>query len=130
MQAHLLSLNNFNMPLVYSGDVADYAHIVYLLLLEKGKFQSHPDMGVGIRSRYRFTSEENMLNNLQEDIKDQISKYLPSLENVTNVTVNLFDEDKFIGILIEANDGVYAISYNKEDDEIKTGDKLVIEALV
>lgn len=130
MEAHVLSTNSFNMPKVFKDNTADYIHIVYLILLEKGKFQSHPDMGVGIRSRYRYTMSDELVNDLQEDIKKQIETYLPSLENVTEVVVTLYNKDTYIGIMIGANDGIYALSYDTVNDTIKTGDKQVIEALV
>ena len=72
MNAHLLSLNDFSMPKVLTGTNAMYTKIVYLLLLEPGKFQSHPTMGVGLRSRYRYNNSENLLQNLHLDIQDQI----------------------------------------------------------
>ena len=52
------------MPKVLTGTNAMYTKIVYLLLLEPGKFQSHPTMGVGLRSRYRYNNSENLLQNL------------------------------------------------------------------
>ena len=72
MKEHVLSLNNFGMPKVFNDNDSAYVLIIRLILLEPGKFQSHPDMGVGIRSRYRFNNEENFLMNLQNDIKKQI----------------------------------------------------------
>ena len=61
MQAHLLSINDFSMPLVYDKSNAEYINIMYLLYLTKGKYQSHPDMGVGLRERYRFALDDTLL---------------------------------------------------------------------
>ena len=41
--------------------------IIRLILIEKGTYPDHPDMGVGIRSRYRFAFESE-LTSLQDDI--------------------------------------------------------------
>lgn len=52
-----------------------------LILLEPGTYQTHPTMGVGIVSRYRFGNIED-INILQSDIENQISMYLPELQGV------------------------------------------------
>ena len=83
MQAHVLSLNDFNMPKVFNASDSAYVHIIQLILLEPGKYQSHPTMGVGIRSRYRHNNEDNFLIDLKSDITNQITKYLPELTDVT-----------------------------------------------
>ena len=67
MKEHVLSLNNFNMPKVYNGSDAEYILIVRLLLLEPGKIQTHPYMGVGIISRYRYNNEDNFMINLNQE---------------------------------------------------------------
>ena len=113
MEAHLLSLNDFGMPKVYSETDAMYTKIVYLILLEKGKFQSHPDMGVGLRSRYRYNNDENFLRTLQQDIVTQINKYLPEL-SIIEVSVN--EKDHVLGIIINTEEGVYTIAYNSSTD--------------
>ena len=56
--------------------------IIRLILIEKGTYPDHPDMGVGIRSRYRLAFESE-LTSLQEDIETQISTYLPEVSPVT-----------------------------------------------
>ena len=57
MKEHVLSLNDFNMPKVFNESDSAYVLIIRLLLLKPGKFQSHPEMGVGIRRRYRFNND-------------------------------------------------------------------------
>ena len=109
MKEHVLSLNDFNMPKVFNENDSAYVLIIRLLLLEPGKFQSHPEMGVGIRSRYRFTNDENLLVSLKNDINNQINKYLPELV-ATDVTVT--KNDKVIGIIINTADGSYVVAYD------------------
>jgi len=110
MEAHLLSLNDFGMPLVLDDTHAMYTNIIYLLLLEKGKFQSHPNMGVDIRHRYRFNNNENFLQSLRTDISDQINTYLPEL---AMIDINLTIKGTTLGILINTEAGAYAIAYNE-----------------
>ena len=126
MQAHLLSLNDFGMPKVYSGTSAMYTKIVYLILLEKGKFQSHPDMGVGIRSRYRFNNSEDLLSNLQADITNQINTYLPELSFI-DISVNI--KDHTLGIVINTEEGAYTIAYNRSTDVLDAPATYVLDDL-
>lgn len=123
MEAHLLALNNFHMPKVYTDHNAHYMHIMYLLLLEKGKFQSHPDMGVDIRGRYRYNNDESMLYNLQEDIKYQIDTYLPEVSNVEEVTCTLNRDIHLLTIVIRTIDeDVYALRYNPVDNKLESAE--------
>ena len=109
MKEHVLSLNDFGMPKVFDESDAAYVLIIRLLLLEPGKFQSHPKMGVGIRSRYRYNNDENFLVSLQNDINKQINKYLPELV-ATDVTVT--KKGTTLGIIINTAEGAYVVSYD------------------
>ena len=111
MEVHTLSLNDFNRPKVLTGNDAAYVAIIYLIYLEKGKFQSHPDMGVGIRSRYRFNSEENILDELQQDIRKQIEQYLPELGG-TGVVCEEIDQGLIVITINTDNGGVYVLEYD------------------
>lgn len=124
---HVLSLNDFNMPMVYDSNDANYILIIRLILLEPGKFQSHPYMGVGIRSKYRFNNESNFLEILQANIKDQISTYLPDL---MMTDVMLVIKDKELGIIINTEtENAYVLAYNTETGDINTGASYILEDL-
>ena len=126
MKEHVLSLNDFNMPKVFNESDSAYVLIIRLLLLEPGKFQSHPDMGIGIRSRYRFNNDENFLMNLQNDIKKQIDKYLPEL-SATDVTIT--SNNKVLGIIINTADGAYVVSYDTTTDVMQAAATHVLDEL-
>ena len=126
MQAHVLSLNDFNRPRVYKETDSAYIEIVRLILLEPVKYQSHPTMGVGIRSRYRHNNEENFLTNLQNDITAQITAFLPEL---TQVAVSVSIKDTILGIVINTATSTYALAYNGADDTIDTGATYVLDDL-
>ena len=126
MKEHVLSLNDFNMPKVFNESDSAYVLIIRLLLLEPGKFQSHPEMGVGIRSRYRFNNEENFLMNLQNDIKKQIDKYLPEL-SATDVIVT--NNNKVLGIIINTAEGAYVVSYNTTTNVMEAAANHVLDEL-
>ena len=113
LSAHVLSLNPFGMPKVCNDVESAYTNIIYLILLEKGKFQTHPNMGVDIRRRYRFNNDANLLHHLQDDIAAQISQYLPELAMI-DVAVNMKDE--VLGIIINTETGSFALEYNTTSD--------------
>ena len=126
MQAHVLSLNDFNRPRVYKETDSAYIEIVRLILLEPGKYQSHPSMGVGIRSRFRHNNDENFLANLQTEITNQITKYLPEL---TQVSVSVSMKETILGIVIDTATSTYALAYNTTDNTIDTGATYVLDDL-
>lgn len=128
MQAHLLSTNAFSMPKVFNKSEAAYIHLIYLIYLEPGKFQSHPSMGVGIISKYRFNNDDNMLQQLQSDIKYQIETFLPELQT-TDVAVGLLD-NKSIGIIINTSTGTYSLAYDRETNEMDAGAIYVLDQLL
>ena len=126
MQEHLLSLNNFGMPKVYSGTDAMYTKIVQLILLEKGIYQSHPDMGLGLKSRYRHNNSENFLQTLQMDISNQIERFLPSL---TMIDISLNIKNNILGIIINTEQGVYTLAYNGSTDVMDAPATYVLDEL-
>lgn len=126
MEAHVLSLNDFNMPKVFSEADSVYVHIIQLILLEPGKYQSHPNMGVGIRSRYRHNNEDNFLLNLKTDITNQISTYLPEL---SNVAVTLTHKNQILGIIIDTTTGTYVVAYNSVTDTMDAAATYVLDQL-
>lgn len=126
MKEHVLSLNDFGMPKVFDENDSAYVLIIRLLLLEPGKFQSHPEMGVGIRSRYRFNNQENFLMNLQNDTKKQIDKYLPEL-SATDVTFT--SNDNILGIIINTTEGAYVIAYDTAKDVMEAAATHILSEL-
>lgn len=126
MEAHLLSLNNFSKPKVLPSSDAGYIHIIYLLLLTKGRYQSHPTMGVGIRERYRYNNDEDFLVSLENDIKSQIEQFLPELQ-MTNITLNT--NNHVLGIIIDTNNGSYVLGYDSEKSTIEAGASYILENL-
>jgi hypothetical protein len=126
ISAHVLSLNDFGMPKVCNSIESAYTNLVYLIMLEKGKFQSHPDMGCSIRSRYRHNNDANFLQNLQRDITSQIEQYLPELSMI-EVAVN--NKNGVLGIIINTEQGSYAISYNSTNGIIDAPATRLLEDL-
>lgn len=126
MEAHVLSLNEFNRPKVFNASDSAYVHIIQLILLEPGKYQSHPKMGVGIRSRYRYNNHDNFIVDLKADIKNQIESYLPEL---VNVNVTLTHNNGVLGIVIDTSTGTYVVAYDSIADTMEAAATYVLDQL-
>lgn len=119
-----LSIDEFNMPKVLSGREAISTLITHLILLEPGTYFSHPTMGVGLVSRYRYNNRKS-LDQLTKDIEDQINTYLPEFQAVdVNVYFDPHRENKETGneIIIEINiDGVIYKYETSQQENNKIG---------
>lgn len=108
------SLNKFSKPKMLEDKNAIYALLVRLILLEPGTIQSHPDMGIGLVSKYRY-SFEGISGDLKSDIERQIEKFLPELQGVA---VDVTDKDKTIYIKITIDNVLYDFTYNTETGDL------------
>lgn len=126
MEAHVLSLNDFNMPRVFKASDSAYVHLIYLILLEPGKYQSHPNMGVGLRSKYRHNNDDNFLTDLKSNITTQVNKYLPEL---IDVEVSLTQKNEILGIIIDTSTGTYVLAYNSANDTMDAAATYVLDNL-
>lgn len=112
---YLLSINEFMQPKVLKKDQAAYTDIIRLFLLEPGTNQTHPEMGIGIRSRYRFSDTSEVFK-LQQEVKDQIQTYLP---NLLTMDVQIETYGTTLAIFITSEDEeIYAVGYNTETGTI------------
>ena len=110
------SIDDFQNPKLYTNGQAVCTLLVRLIMLEPGTIQSHPDMGVGIISRYRY-SVEGAESELQADIQRQVNKYLPILQGV-RITVK--QQDHAFYIAAEYEGVLYGVSIDVETSEVKT----------
>ena len=108
-----MSINKFDKPTKIvdseSSPLATSTMITRLIMLEPGTIQSHPDMGVGIVSRYRYMNSED-IDQLKDDIQDQVTKYLPNLHDVN---VEVTDQDQSVRITLTSNGLVYIADIDK-----------------
>lgn len=78
MKEQLLSIDKFSNPTTIEGTDATATLFIRLILLRKGTIQSHPNMGVDLISKWRYC-DEDQLPDLEKEIHDQISTYIPQL---------------------------------------------------
>lgn len=108
---YVLSINEFVQPKVLKGDQAAYTNIIRLLLLNPGTNQTHPEMGIGIRTRYRF-SDTSEISTLKQEVKDQLETYLPELL-IMDVQIQTYNN--ILAIFISSqNNEIYGLGYNTE----------------
>lgn len=115
MKEFVISTNAFELPKILEGNEAEYTLIIRLLLLEPGTNQSHPDMGIGIRSRYQF-SDTSDINNLSTEIKNQMDQFAPQLL-ATTVELQIIDSVLVIFITTDSSQ-TYGIGFHTETGEI------------
>lgn len=109
LNEYTLSVNTFLEPDVKAGPDAVCKLLVQLLLLEPNTFDTHPEMGVGIVSRYRY-SFLGHADELQRDFQNQITKYVPVL---TGIVINVREFQKMYYITATFNKTVYVISVDE-----------------
>lgn len=119
-----LSLDSFLNPTTYKGRSAVEILICRLILLEPGTIETHPDMGVGIVSRFR-NMKETELPELDAEITKQMTKYLPFIYGAQVQTK--FVGAKQIRIAIKANDELYALTFDQNKSTLKS-EKLSLES--
>ena len=88
----LMTINKFYKPVM---------QITRLILLEPGTIQTHPDCGVGIVSKFRYSTEVDV-KQLENRIASQISTYLP-MYTMVKVAVELDNDQKCIRIYITSD---------------------------
>lgn len=98
---YTMSVNKIKRPIVLKDKDAIYVLLVRLALLEPGTNQSFPKMGLGLKSKYRYTFAEK-LPALINDYKNQIETYLPGLEFV-EVTAEVVDKTLIFKVTIDRN---------------------------
>ena len=111
---YFIGIDEFNHPKVYTDQHATFVLLIRLILLEPGTYPNHPDMGVGLVSRYRFAMKEKLAN-LQTRIEEQISTYLPEFSAV-NVEVSYEKEHKYTQISITIEEITYKMTYTRESN--------------
>lgn len=114
---YFLDIDEFNHPKVYTDADATYTLLVRLILLEPGTYPTRPEMGVGLVSKYRYSNSDDMFQ-LQDDISDQITRFLPEFTGAEVVTS--FDAaTKTIHIAITINDITYEMVYSSDTNTLQ-----------
>lgn len=90
--------------------------IARLIMMEKGTVQTHPNMGVGIRSNYRFAEASDVIK-LNFDIKSQIDEYMPLPYSSVDVNCKIVSGIVVIDIL--ADQELFRFTYDQQKDSFE-----------
>ena len=110
------SVDDFKNPKSFKNPEAVSTLLIRLLLLEPGTLQSHPEAGLGLYSRYSYSTEGTALK-LQGEYQSQIERFLPQFQGA-RVTVK--EKNKTFRISVEIDNTMYAISYDIDTKDIKS----------
>ena len=118
IREYSLKVNDFNEPKVSEKQQALMLLLTRLILLEPGTFQSHPDMGVGLISNFRYRVDDgSLVSDLKSRIQSQINTYLPFLDGV-NVLVEIHDKSFYVTIGID--DLIFGVLYDTQTNDLST----------
>lgn len=116
MEEYTLDTDNKQQAMVYKGYEGDKMNILRLILLEPGTYPTHPTMGVGLVSKYRFKNNEDINNTLAPAIEKQIGDYLPHIID-PQVVVKTVKENNSWSIYIKVTvNHQYQIVYVVDED--------------
>lgn len=116
MIEYLLSVDKFEKPKTLKEQDATFMLLYRLLLLTPGSIQTHPTMGVGIISKWRYM-DMSKISELETEISKQISQFLPQFQGAKVEIEPSDEEDKAINIKISVNNTLYVF---KADDKVLT----------
>lgn len=112
IKEYLMTTNNFNKAKVLKDQDAIYVLLVKLALLEPGTYESHPDMGLGLRSKYRYSFDADKI---RSDYLKQIQTYLPMFNNVEVLTEI---KDHYLILQVRIDNTVYPLYLNTESNQL------------
>lgn len=109
-QEALMTTTEFKRPKILKGKDSIYTLLVRLALLEPGTNQTHPEMGLGLRSKYRYTFASD-LSTITNDYRKQIETYLPEFK-LSTVKASVKDHCLFLEVSLD--DTVYQMYVDME----------------
>ena len=107
------------------GQNAEIMLITRLILLEPGTIQTHPDMGVGLISKFRYSVDVD-IDKLRSRIASQISTYLPMFTtvevrvdlNVTEHTLYIYIDSDQLNALVPFDTENYTVIQNLDNMKV------------
>lgn len=125
IREYLLGLDDLQQPkmidmsIIKSGEWNSAVLLIArLILLKKGTYPDHPDLGIDIRARYRFAFDSELIK-LQEEIQIQINRYLPEFYHAqVRVLFQKYNNKYCVIIAIAINQIIYNIIYDIDKQNI------------
>lgn len=112
-----MSIDNFDKPKELENENAIYMLLIRLMLLTPGTIQTHPNMGVGIVTKWRYCDVDK-LGDLKTEITNQISTYLPKLR-LSEVNLKVKENSKDLIIEIKVDGVLYSYETDTENNTMR-----------
>ena len=106
---YTMSINNIQRPKILKEHDAVYVLLVRLALLDPGQNEAFPEMGLGLRTKYRYALEDK-LTEMVSNYQTQIETYIPGISFV-DVSAEIKNKHLIFRVNIN-NEIVYPIVVN------------------
>ena len=114
---YLLDVDEYVRPKKVFNHDAMATVLMYLALLDPETYPTHPGMGLGLVTRWRWKMAPEVTN-CEREYKRQIQTYLPWFENV-DVEMQL-TQNNLLLILITLNQQQYQLVFNTEEQTLRS----------
>ena len=104
MNEYLLDVDKRHQPKVFTKYEGDRINVFRLIMLEPGTFPTHPTLGVGLVSRWRFRDVDTIKSSLASTIEAQLKDFMPQLiDPQVTVTIVNNNNKNIINISVRVN---------------------------
>ena len=104
MNEYLLDVDKRQQPKVFTKYEGDRINVFRLIMLEPGTFPTHPTLGVGLVSRWRFRDVDTIKSSLASTIEAQLKDFMPQLiDPQVAVTIVNNNNKNIINISVRVN---------------------------
>ena len=104
MNEYLLDADKRQQPKVFTKYEGDRINVFRLIMLEPGTFPTHPTLGVGLVSRWRFRDVDTIKSSLASTIEAQLKDFMPQLiDPQVTVTIVNNNNKNIINISVRVN---------------------------
>lgn len=104
MNEYLLDVDKRQQPKVFTKYEGDRINVFRLIMLEPGTFPTHPTLGVGLVSRWRFRDVDTIKSSLASTIEAQLKDFMPQLiDPQVTVTIVNNNNKNIINISVKVN---------------------------
>lgn len=104
MNEYLMDVDKRQQPKVFTKYEGDRINVFRLIMLEPGTFPTHPTLGVGLVSRWRFRDVDTIKSSLASTIETQLKDFMPQLiDPQVTVTIVNNNNKNIINISVRVN---------------------------
>ena len=104
MNEYLLDVDKRHQPKVFTKYEGARINVFRLIMLEPGTFPTHPTLGVGLVSRWRFRDVDTIKSSLASTIEAQLKDFMPQLiDPQVTVTIVNNNNKNIINISVRVN---------------------------